>query len=152
MATDEHRISPAFIIDAWYMALTIWAEARGEGERGMRYVAWVIRNRVRDPRWPNTVRGVVTQPRQFSCWNKTDPNRPLLSDPLASGRVDAAAFMTALRVAIEVLTADEKDNPIPGVFWYYASWIKPPAWAAHMEVVPLADSGQHVFLREASKA
>lgn len=51
------------------IAKTVYAEASGEGEDGMRAVAHVIKNRVLDPRWPGTVTGVCFQPWQFSVWN-----------------------------------------------------------------------------------
>jgi spore germination cell wall hydrolase CwlJ-like protein len=37
-------------------------------------VAWVVRNRVDDVRWPDTYEDVILQPWQFSCWNPGDPN------------------------------------------------------------------------------
>lgn len=43
----------------------VWAEARGESTEGKRAVAHVVLNRVRDPRFPNTVEGVITQRSQF---------------------------------------------------------------------------------------
>jgi spore germination cell wall hydrolase CwlJ-like protein len=54
---------------------TIWGEARGEGATGMRAVAHVIRNRVKDGRWGSTPAAVCLAPMQFSCWNPHDPNR-----------------------------------------------------------------------------
>ena len=43
-----------------------WAEARGEDDKGLILVVNVIMNRVNSPRFPNTIREVVFQPRQFS--------------------------------------------------------------------------------------
>ena len=143
---------PYILVDVWYLALTIWAEARGEGPRGMEYVAWVIRNRVKDARWPNSIPAVVRQPKQFSCWNPDDPNRRLMADPLQCAGQDLEMFHQALRIAVKVILADEADNPLPGVCHYYAATLKqPPAWAKGMEVVRMADSPGHVFLREARR-
>lgn len=64
------------------LALTAWAEARGDGKQGNSSVEEriavmsVIRNRVADPAWwGNTYRAVCLKSMQFSCWND-DPNDP----------------------------------------------------------------------------
>jgi len=43
-----------------------WAEARGEGDKGVILVINVIQNRLNDPRFPDTIHGVIHQPRQFT--------------------------------------------------------------------------------------
>lgn len=48
------------------LARLIHAEARGESFTGQVAVAAVVMNRVRDPRWPNTVREVIHQRGQFA--------------------------------------------------------------------------------------
>lgn len=58
-----------------FLARTLWGEARGENTAGREAVAQVIVNRKNDPRFPNTIEGVVTQRYQFSTWNANDPNR-----------------------------------------------------------------------------
>lgn len=59
--------------------ITVWREARGEGIEGMRAVAWVIENRANDARrrWPSDPEHICLEPKQFSCWNDTDPERSL---------------------------------------------------------------------------
>lgn len=139
-------MSPQAIIDRWYMAVTIWGEARGAGVGAMRLVAWVIRNRRDDPkrRWPRTIPDVCTQPKQFSVWNPGDPNRPKLADPLGGPPLDDAAFLEALKVADEVLRADESHNPLPRVYWYHDRTIQRPAWTKGL--VPIAwESSPFVF-------
>lgn len=54
------------------LSLTVYHEARGESERGQRMVASVVMNRVRSPKFPNTVCGVVFQKSQFSYLRKSD--------------------------------------------------------------------------------
>ena len=44
-------------------------EAAGEPFLGKIAVAWVVRNRLTDPRWPNQWRDVMLQKQQFSCFN-----------------------------------------------------------------------------------
>lgn len=81
--------------DLYYLSRTMWAEARGEGRLGMLHVGSVILNRVKDTRFPDTIRRVVLQPRQFSVWNQSNPNyrriRSVdLSDPVFRVAVDGA--------------------------------------------------------------
>ncbi len=60
--------------DRMMVALCVWREARGESDAAMRGVAWVVRNRIADTRWPGSGHGVVLQPRQFSAFNVGDVN------------------------------------------------------------------------------
>lgn len=48
------------------LANALYHEARGESHTGQVAVGWVILNRVRDSRFPNTIRGVIWQHGQFS--------------------------------------------------------------------------------------
>src|SRR5215472_638442 len=90
-----------------YLARTIWGEARGEGRSGMEAVASVIMTRVADPRrWPSDVRSVVTQPWQFSAWNRSDVNRPQM---LAVTERDAQ-FRIAREIAERALSGTLADR------------------------------------------
>ena len=60
---SEHKI----------VAQTILAEARGDGRGGMYAVAACIK--VRAQKRNLSFKQVCLQPYQFSCWNKSDPNR-----------------------------------------------------------------------------
>lgn len=61
--------------DIWMIARMVAAEARGEPFTGQVAVGAVLVNRVRDPRFPGTVSGVIFQPLAFepilngSFWN-----------------------------------------------------------------------------------
>src|SRR5699024_5330367 len=48
------------------LAEAIYHESRGESIKGQIAVAQVIMNRVNDPKFPNTVKEVIEQPKQFS--------------------------------------------------------------------------------------
>lgn len=52
--------------DVWMISRMVAAESRGEPFEGQVAVAAVIVNRVRDPRFPGTVNGVIYQPWAFS--------------------------------------------------------------------------------------
>lgn len=62
------------LLQRFALALCVWREARGESLLGKLLVAQVIENRVNDPRWPDTYISVITEPLQFSAFNKNDPN------------------------------------------------------------------------------
>lgn len=56
------------MIDAEFVAVTLWGEARSEPIEGRIAIASVLRNRLRTGRWGSTYETVCTAPMQFSCW------------------------------------------------------------------------------------
>ena len=127
------------------LARTLWGEARGEGVAGMRAVAHVVLNRVRLAQagavrwWGDDIVGVCRKPYQFSCWNRTDPNRPRVL--AVSGR--DPVFATALHIARDVL---ERGGPDPtfGATHYHAQGVV-PYWARGH--APVSVIGRHLFYR-----
>ena len=82
--------------DLWIFAKTIWAEARGEPLEGQIAVSNVILNRARQGGWwGDDVVKVCRKPKQFSCWNKGDPNRAKMDGLELQDR----AFTRAVSVA-----------------------------------------------------
>lgn len=63
---------PEELNNYYLLALCIWRESRGEPVEGKILVAQTIKNRVDDGRWPDTYSAVITQPLQFSAFNKND--------------------------------------------------------------------------------
>lgn len=73
------------------VALTIWAEARGETLEGQRAVLYVIINRLKNPGWwsrqngdgipDDTLAAVCHDSHQFSCWLPSDPQSARLRNP-----------------------------------------------------------------------
>lgn len=66
-------------------ARTLYGEARGEyahnGPAAFIAVANVIMNRLKGgKKYGQTLMEVCLKPRQFSCWNQNDPNRPLIQE------------------------------------------------------------------------
>lgn len=102
------------------MALTVWAEARGESYLGMCAVAWVIRNRYEHPRWwsrnqgdgipDDTIAAVCRDPWQFSCWNPNDPNRKKLDDPKTKDRADFKAIRELCELVIDDTIPDPTNH------------------------------------------
>jgi N-acetylmuramoyl-L-alanine amidase len=123
------------------MARTVWGEARGEGERGMEAVAWVIKNRASRPCWwGNDIESVCRKAKQFSCWNIGNANYTKCAG--VDDRDDA--FRLAKKVCTRVL---EGSAPYPtnGANHYYAKNIRPPRWAR--EEMLCAEIGNHRFYR-----
>lgn len=125
------------------LAATVWGEARSEGENGMRAVAHVMVNRV-GQRFGEDLATVLLSPRQFSVWNRSDPNRRMVQnlarDPLRYVS-SVQEWETAERIAREVLGGQSVD-PTGGALFYHTRAIR-PRWARYgrgRQVI-----GQHVF-------
>jgi len=50
----------------FWLTINVYHEARNQPEQGQILVCKVVLNRVKDKRWPSTVKGVVWQHKQFS--------------------------------------------------------------------------------------
>lgn len=124
-------------IDA--LARTLWGEARGEGEDGMRAVAAVIVNRMNDKRWPNTLAEVCGQPYQFSCWNKSDPNRAKMQ-----AVTEADPQFAKARAIATVAAMGKLNDPTNGANHYHHKAVAPP-WSKGQ--TPVAKIGQHHFFK-----
>ncbi len=128
--------------DVHLLAATAWAEARSEGEEGMRAVAHVIVNRI-GTRFGEDVSTVVLAPKQFSSWNLHDPNRPLAQNPerYATAGINLITWQEAQEVALEVLSGQSKD-PTNGALFYHTAAVH-PRWARFG--VGKERIGAHVF-------
>ena len=117
-------------INLLHLAKTIYGEVRGESIETMFSVGWVIRNRLKSGRHGNTYKDVVLQPKQFSCWNKNDPNYRVIK-----GVIRGRLWEVCIGVAIVVMQSTEKRNPVMGVRHYYDKSMdsNPPYWAEEGE-------------------
>ena len=133
------------LADVHLLAATAWAEARSEGELGMRAVAHVMVNRVGD-RFGDDLQTVILAPKQFSAWNLGDPNRPLAQNPerYATGGLDKASWDTAQEVAREVLSGQSVD-PTGGALFYHTRAVH-PLWDRYGK--GRMTIGAHVFFHD----
>tara|TARA_A100000171_G_C2130283_1_gene146212 strand:+ start:189 stop:629 length:441 start_codon:yes stop_codon:yes gene_type:complete len=130
------------------LARTIYGEARGEFSRpeggvgALIGVANVVMNRVRKQSWfGKTIKEVCQKPYQFSCWNESDPNRPLLLSVTPENYI----FRQCLEVARNVAQKTWPDLT-KGSDHYYAIWLpRSPVWALGKK--PVAKIGSHIFYR-----
>lgn len=70
------------------LAQTLYGECRGCSELQQRAVCWCIFNRVDDSRFPDTVRGVITQRSQFFGYSPSNPVWDSLYDLAYQAMVD----------------------------------------------------------------
>lgn len=140
-------------LDLDTMALTVWAEARGEAIIGQRAVAWVIRNRWEQSGWwsrqrgdgipDDTVQAVCRDPWQFSCWNPSDPQSHRLHEPATLRREDVQSIRS---ICERVLNESRDDDPTLGSDHYCTRLIAPHTkWAIGRK--PIASIGNHLFYR-----
>lgn len=131
--------------DAHLLAATAWAEARSEGEEGMRAVAHVIVNRLGD-RFGADLETVIRAPKQFSAWNIGDPNRPLAQNPerYATDGADKDTWEIAQLVAQQVL-AGQSIDPTNGALFYHTLAVR-PSWDRYA-TGPLV-IGSHIFFHD----
>lgn len=107
------------------LSATIWGEARGTSPAGMRHVASVVVNRVKNPRWwGHDIISVCKAPWQFSCWNCDDPNFP----KLISLRVEDPLYSTALKIADTAISGKLVDETGGADSYYAKSMKKAPSW------------------------
>ena len=105
---------------------TVWMEARGEGQDGMRAVAHVLVNRLKDGRWGNTLAQVCQASAQFSCWSTRDPNLHA-----CNLQPEDLPLFVQIGEWLDAALAGEEPDPTYGATHYYAtSMINPPYWTA----------------------
>jgi hypothetical protein len=128
--------------DLLTLGRTVYGEARGETTLGREAVANVVMNRVRSPRYPNTIGQVCTQPFQFSCWNANDPNFP----KIRSIRLGDNALFDECYAAGERVVKGVVPDHTHGALHYYSSRIPPPSWVTNSpSAVMTAEIGTHRF-------
>jgi N-acetylmuramoyl-L-alanine amidase len=112
------------------LAATIQLEAGDQPYMGKVAVAQVIMERVKDPRWPDTIEGVILQPKQLSCWNQRDPHRM---------RYASKECLDIALACLKGLITDRSFNH------YYNPKLCSPEWAEGVE--DYVDIGDHRFLK-----
>lgn len=140
LSTEEPRVLNED--EVRLLAATVWGEARSEGEDGMRAVAHVMVNRI-GPRFGEDLSTVILSPKQFSVWNRNDPNRRIVQnlarDP--SSIATDPEWLIADRVAREVLSGQSVD-PTNGALFYHTRGVR-PRWARVGQ--GRQTLGQHIF-------
>ena len=126
------------------MAICVWAEARGEPQSGKLAVAYVIRNRMKDRRWPDTLKEIILQPMQFQgVWNHKHMVR--LLDPTGVDMHDEP-WQDCIQACADSLTG-RLDDPTNGATHFVATWGTDP-WEHDPRMESRGQIGQHKFYWE----
>ncbi len=122
--------------DIYWMALNIYYEARSDSTTSQRSVAHVTINRVTDSRFPNDIKGVVTDRDQFSWFWDGKSDKPK----------ELEAWAEAQILAEEVIDQVAAGLYYDDLTWYsthYHRWDIKPDWSyAFMQTV---DVGSHLY-------
>jgi N-acetylmuramoyl-L-alanine amidase len=135
------------VVDAHWMALTMWGEARSGGAEAMRAVGHVIDNRRRAGTHGKYATETVSAAWQFSAWNKNDPNYPAMMniDKLRPESEDYRMWVESKRLAAEILSGASVD-PTSGALFYHTAAVS-PRWSSGL--APIRVIGGHLFFRTA---
>ena len=120
------------------LSLTIYHEARGEDIDGQLAVAQVVMNRVENPRYPDTVCGVVTQRKQFSYLNTCN-----IECSVQNVR-DKQAWQVSQSVANAMLQGHRINLDATH---YHTTWVQ-PYWSTHETMELKTTIGNHTFYLE----
>ena len=146
-AAETVPVEEIDVVDAHWMALTMWGEARNGGEEAMRAVGHVIDNRRRAGTHGRYATETVSAAWQFSAWNKNDPNYPAMMniDKLSEGSEDHRMWLEAKRLAADILSGASAD-PTGGALFYHTAAVS-PRWSSGL--APVRVIGGHLFFRTA---
>ena len=121
-------------LNAGVIADTIYLEARGEGENGMRAVATVIYNRAKGK--IEDMVSVCLKPKQFSCWNSSKNVKIAPKNFL-----DRRAYKICNSIEKELLNGNFK--PL-GSWTHYHVFSITPYWNKSRKGTKI---GNHLFLK-----
>tara|TARA_R110000764_G_scaffold237210_1_gene333177 strand:- start:2134 stop:2841 length:708 start_codon:yes stop_codon:yes gene_type:complete len=133
-------VSATDMEDREILALTLQAEAGGEGLDGMIAAGSVIRNRADSGNYGDGIRGVIMKAGQFSAWN--------LETGYAGG--EGGIDMASLRASEEAYIAADKllsgdyTDQTGGATHYYNPEVATPAWGSNTGG-EWTDIGRHRF-------
>lgn len=129
VAQPKKSSTPAASGNVEALAKIIHAEAKGEPYQGKVAVGAVILNRVVDGRFPNSVTGVIFQPKQF---------QPVTNGAYQSARPTDSDYQAAR----EALNGAD---PTGGATFFYAPSIATTKW--HETLTPTGTIGGHRFFK-----
>ena len=118
-------------LDALALAEVMHCEAGLEGRLGMLAVANVVLNRVKSPKFPNTILAVIKQPHQFECIQKGF--KPSLKN---------AIHQKVISLAWEIL---DGTTPTITTATHYHTVAVNPYWSSRLSY--LGQIGNHKFYK-----
>ncbi len=124
-------------IDEYWLALNLYYEAGSEPRIGKIAVGIVTLNRMKDSRYPKTIKDVVTEPNQFSWYNNKIVRTP----------ANSKTWQDCLEISRMLLTRGANNDIITmleGATHFHTVHVK-PAWA--VTKVKIVQIGDHIFYR-----
>lgn len=140
-------VAPYIDSETLWLARCIYSETDRTDE--MRYVAWVVRNRVETRyRGRKTYRDVVLDPYQFSAFNARSLRRHWYMNLTPDRSPDL--FADAVSIAYEVRFADRRESPLPKSVRHFYSPVsmrrnRVPMWVSDGEYLAAADIDDNRF-------
>ncbi|CTQ60003.1 cell wall hydrolase [Roseibium album] len=127
------------------LARTLYGEARNQSKMGIEAVAQVVLNRARKQFFGKTIREVCLHPKQFSCWNRNDPNFAKIKDAKPNSSTE---FDLCFSVAQSAVAGTMTDHIGADTLHYHATYIAKPSWVVKSSnpVVTLRE-GSHIFYK-----
>lgn len=134
-------LSPVVYADEVHcLAKNIFWEARNQSVSGMVAVADVTLNRVKDPRWPDTVCGVVEQRKRVD--ERLICQFSWFCDGLSDRPKDNYSYSLCYMIAY-IRLQDREISVLPNhVYWYHNASVS-PYWASAYS--PYVTIGDHTF-------
>ena len=114
--------------DIYLMSQVVYAESKGEPYEGKVAVASVILNRALNNGFPNTIQGVVFQPKAFSC--------------VVNGNIDVQPTQECFDAVYEALGVND---PTGDAVFFYNPDIATCSWMHGVEKHNIVSIGQHLF-------
>ena len=114
--------------DIYLMSQVVYAESKGEPYEGKVAVASVILNRALNTGFPNTIQGVVFQPRAFSC--------------VVDGEINVEPTQECFDAVYDALSGND---PTGDAVFFYNPDIATCSWMKNVEKHNVISIGQHLF-------
>lgn len=134
----------AALPDEKLLAVCLYGESRGESREGKIAVASVIKTRVEKGDWYGEgYHGVILKPKQFSCFNTSDPNFPKIFDiagDFDSHSQKSQTLAECYEIARGIISGDIKPSVCAT---HYKTLSCKASWADKMHKI--ATCGAHEF-------
>ncbi len=135
--------------DHHWLALNIYHEARGESLHGMMAVAFVTMNRVHHRRFPDTIKGVVQDPHQFSWYSDGVSDKPMNTSIWEDVQEVATLCLELYNTGADVDKGDDTPDWIveDALFYYAPKKMAEPYWVAAENMIKTTEIGNHIFYK-----
>ena len=125
-----------------WLVCGVYFEARNQSDEGQYWVAQTILNRVHDPRWPNSIQGVIRDGEE----KKNRCQYSFMCDGKAEAINDYKAWEKAVEIAMTAMENFYQDNVVTCAHSYRADYVtskKALRWFATLQTDEKV--GKHIF-------